>query len=120
MGRKEILTDPQKLKFIEILLIVGAIISAFQLPLEMIWIFMLFVLFSLLYYIYLQREDKSIRVFNFFAVFVATYFSGIFTYLFSVSLLTVTIQYFPYTMVIPIVYYTKLLHFLILIEKTIR
>ena len=108
MGRKEILTDQQKLKFIEILLIVGAILSAFNLPIEMVWIFMLFILVSLLYYLYLQREDKNIRTFNMFAEFVALFFSGIFTYLFGVSVMTVTINYYPYTISIPIIYYIAL------------
>lgn len=108
MERKEILTDKQKLKFVEILLIVGSILSAFNLPLEMVWVFMLFILFSLLYYVYLQRNDKNVKTFNYFAIFVSGYFSGVYTYLFSVSLLTVTIHYYPYTVSIPILYYSVL------------
>lgn len=54
-------TEGQK-KLIEILLIIGSIIVALKLPDNMIWIFMLFVLSSILYFIIIQKNSQFNRL----------------------------------------------------------
>ena len=68
----------QRTKLIEILLIVGSIVAAFKIPTSMIWVFMLFVLFSVLYYILLIQKEKDFSsLLSFISAFVSASFVGI-------------------------------------------
>lgn len=83
------LTTEQKKKLIEILLLVGAILAAFNLPAGMIWIFMLFAIFSVIYYILLSNgkiqkpEFKSAGYI--FSIIIATAFAGVVTYTLAIN-----------------------------------
>jgi len=87
MGRKFELSIDDKKKIIQVLLIVSAIISAFKIPDEIIWIFMLFILFSLIYYVFLFSDKirENIQTMNFITVFVSSLFSLNFTLIFTIS-----------------------------------
>ena len=85
MVKKEILNDSQKLKFIEILLLVGSIFAAFKIPQELIWLFMLFIFIGLVLYVAIQVGIKSIRWYNLFVYIASLCFSATYTYLFTIS-----------------------------------
>ena len=70
----------EKSKLIEILLIVGALLTAFQLPINLIWIFMLFVILAIVYFILIQHHHKESIVLNLIAFFTSLCFSGIVVY----------------------------------------
>jgi hypothetical protein len=74
------LDKDKKIKLIELLLIVGAILAAFNLPPQHILLFMLFVLFSIWYYIEVQTGNETGLILTIIAAFVATSFVGIITY----------------------------------------
>jgi len=81
------LDKSQKTKLIEILLIVGSIVAAFKIPASLIWIFMLFVLCSILYYIVIQKEGENISFISIISAFISGSFVGIIIYNFAVSLM---------------------------------
>jgi len=54
----------EKSKLIEILLIVGALLETLQLPKNLIWIFMLFVIFAIVYFISIQHHHKESIILN--------------------------------------------------------
>jgi len=75
----------EKSKLIEILLIVGALLVALQLPKILIWIFMLFVIFAIVYFISIQHHHKESIILNIIAFFTSLCFSGIVAYLLAFS-----------------------------------
>ncbi len=59
MNKQFIFKKAQKIKLIEILLIVGSLIAAFKLPTNMVWVFMLFAICSIIYYIFIQTPIRK-------------------------------------------------------------
>jgi hypothetical protein len=57
LGLAFTLDIPQKLKLIEILLIVGALLSALILPESLLIIFMFFIIFSIIYFVHIQQKN---------------------------------------------------------------
>ena len=98
------LSIAQKTKLIEILLIVGSIIAAFKLPINLIWMFILFVIFSILYYILIQnnllKKGLLSRLISF---LVASLFSGVLIYHFVISLAQQL--YPPYKLLIYLIFF---------------
>lgn len=78
----------QRTKLIEILLIVGSIVAAFKIPTKMLWLFMLFVLLSILYYILIQKEKDFSNLLDVTSIFVSASFVGIVIYNFAISLIS--------------------------------
>jgi hypothetical protein len=78
----------QRTKLIEILLIVGSIVAAFKIPTKMLWLFMLFVLLSILYYILIQKEKDFSKLLDVTSIFVSASFVGIVIYNFAISLIS--------------------------------
>ncbi len=73
------LGQDQKMKLIELLLIIGSILSMFTIPKELIYIFMLFLIFCIFLYVLsnskkLRDKDKVLNIFNF---LIAITFSGL-------------------------------------------
>ncbi len=93
----------QKMKLIEILLIVGSILAAFKIPSDMIWLFMIFILFSILYYIHIQQ--KKVGHLELTSIFVSASFVGIITYNFAVSVITAAPNYFDFWIIVTLIYY---------------
>jgi hypothetical protein len=87
MRRGEILTDKQKLKLLEVLLIVGSILAAFKIPDNLIWFFLLFILAGIMLYAALQTGIRSFGWYNLIVFLASISFSAIFTFLFSVSII---------------------------------
>ena len=88
----------QRTKLIEILLIVGSIVAAFKIPTSMIWLFMLFVLFSILYYILLIQKEKDFSsLLSLISAFVSASFVGIVIYNFAISLISTYLKDFVIT-----------------------
>ena len=85
MVRKELLEDEQKLKFIEVLLIVGAILSALNIPMNMVWYLMLFIMAGLFIFVNIQAGIKNIHLYNYYVGITSLCFSAVFTYLFASS-----------------------------------
>ncbi len=84
-----ILDDSRKEKLIEILLIMGSILAAFNLPKDLIWLFMFFLLMSVMYFIYLK--EPKMKKFNSFLLFISVLISfsfiGVVIYNFAISLI---------------------------------
>ncbi|MCX6667934.1 MAG: hypothetical protein NTV74_06860 [Euryarchaeota archaeon] len=104
------LTNKQKSNLIEVLLIVGSILSALQLPKNLIWIFMLFVISSIVYFILIQKEIKGYKLSDYLlVVFVSLCFSGIVSYELGFSIgIMLSSQYIIITYFVTIVYYLLL------------
>ena len=96
MGVKIQLDIDQRTKLIEILLIVGSIIVAFKIPTSMIWLFMFFVLFSIVYYILNLQEEKG-PIMGTLSVAISASFVGIIIYNFAVSLISTYLKDFIIT-----------------------
>ncbi len=79
-----------KEKLIEILLIIGSILAAFgypEFPVDLVWIFMLFLLMSISYYIFLQSPKKNPKLMLFISAFISLMFSSIIVYNIATSLI---------------------------------
>lgn len=71
------LVDEDKLKLIEILLIVGSILVAFKfLPDSMVWIFLLFVVVAIALFIKLKKGSKKNFYYNLNVAIASMCFSG--------------------------------------------
>ena len=79
----------QKAKLIELLIIIGALIFAFKIPEEINWIFLIFIGFSVPYFIIIQKEKDKIKEYmiliNFLSVIVSVSFSSILAYSMAVA-----------------------------------
>ena len=104
MGVKIQLGIDQRTKLIEILLIVGSIIVAFKIPTSMIWLFMFFVLFSIVYYILNLQEEKG-PIMGTLSVAISAFFVGIISYNLGISLITGNPEYALIYEVLTIIYY---------------
>lgn len=80
----------QKLKLVELLLIVGSLMTAFQLPTDLRWMFPIFALFSILYHI--SIESKKEQVLSMSAVMISISFTGIITYNLGIGIWALTPQ----------------------------
>ena len=107
MGSERLyLERERKIKLIEILLIVGSFLAAFQLPTNMIWIFMIFILFALVYYILIQSGAKeSDAVVRMSAILISFPFIAIVTYNLGVSLVKTFPEISLITMLLVAIYY---------------
>ena len=74
------LNDNDKASLIEILLIVGTLLTALELPLDVIWIFMLFVICSLVYFVSIKSKEKDKSLINLMALLSSLLFSAIVGY----------------------------------------
>ena len=101
------LKQPEKLKLIEMLLIVGSIITAFKAqPDNMATIFMLFLMCSIIYYIYIQRNCAYDHFINLIPLFIAAAFSTLLNINLFMSICTNAFSDFPkITTVLYILYY---------------
>ena len=81
------LDKKSKGKLIEILLIVGSIVAAINLPANMVWIFMLFLLSSIIYYIFLQSPKKNTTSMYFISIFISIMFISIIIFNLIISLI---------------------------------
>jgi len=74
----------QKAKLIELLIIIGTLIFAFKIPEELNFPFLIFLSFSILYFIVIQKKEDAIQEYvtqiNVLAVIVSASFSGILAY----------------------------------------
>jgi hypothetical protein len=69
--------DDDKIKLIEILLIVGSILVAFKfLPDNMVWIFLLFVVLAIALFIKLKEGSEKNKYYNLNVAFASMCFSG--------------------------------------------
>ncbi len=82
------LKQPEKLKLIEMLLIVGSIITAFKAqPDNMATIFMLFLMGSIIYYIYIQSATlQSNSAYNHFINLIPLFIAAAFSTILNVNL----------------------------------
>jgi hypothetical protein len=101
-----VLDDSRKEKLIEILLITGSILTALNLPSEMIFIFTLFLFMSILYYISFRdkRIKNSIYIQAISAV-VSYSFIGVLASIFGISLIRSSPQLADMSIIITIAYY---------------
>ncbi len=49
----------KKLRLIELLLLIGTLSATFNLPKEWTWIYMLFLLLSIVYFVLIQKESQN-------------------------------------------------------------
>lgn len=106
--KKYSLNYKQKLHLAEILLIVGALLSALHLPEQLIWIFMLFVMFSIVYIIIIQQEEKHVKLIGFVSFLLSICFAGILVYHFGYSFgkaIEGSSNYVQITQIITMIYY---------------
>ena len=79
----------QKAKLIELLIIIGALIFTFKIPEEINWIFLIFIGFSVPYFIIIQKEEDGIKEYleliNFLSIIVSVSFSSILAYSMAVA-----------------------------------
>ena len=81
----------QKAKLIELLIIIGALIFAFKIPEEINWIFLIFIGFSVPYFIIIQKEEEEdgikehVELINFLSIIVSVSFSSILAYSMAVA-----------------------------------
>jgi hypothetical protein len=84
-----VLAFKQKQHLAEVLLLVGTLLAVFELPSTLVWIFMFFVIFSVMYITYSmvssQLDRKDARIVDFFALISSLTFSGVVTFHFAVS-----------------------------------
>ncbi len=73
------LDKDQKLKLIELLLIIGTLSATFNLAKDWIWLYMLFALTSIIYFIIIQKDFQNKIFIYIIAIFISTIFSGIIT-----------------------------------------
>lgn len=85
MVRRELLNDKQKLHFIEVLLVVGAILSALNIPVNMVWFLMLFIMAGLFIFVNIQVGIMNVHFYNVYVGLASVCFSAVFTYLFATS-----------------------------------
>ncbi len=101
-----VLDDSRKEKLIEILLITGSILTALNLPSDMIAIFTLFLFAAILYYISFRdkRVKNSAYIYAVSAV-VSYSFIGVLTSIFGINLIRSSPQLADLSIVMTIVYY---------------
>lgn len=88
------------------LLIVGALLSALQPPISMVWIFILFVFSAIVYYIVIHQEHTNNLPTNVFAILCAFFFSAILAYNLGYSLgMVLGLQYLTVVQGIAWLYY---------------
>jgi len=75
------LKDKDKTKLIEILLIVGGILGVFKLPVQMLPLFIVFLLFSIMYYISLHSKHWRRKFYKLSSIVVSLTFSGVASYI---------------------------------------
>jgi len=74
--------DDQRLQLIQLLLLIGALLAAFNLVKDWIWLYSFFALFSIIYFIIIQKpihsegQKHSISLVSF---IIALFFSGVLT-----------------------------------------
>lgn len=83
------LDNKQKVKLIELLLLISSILVAFKLPSDLIPLFMMFVLFSIVYWIILQKD--TIRTVNSVSTMVKHIFPSMISFFF--VLIVTSIQF---------------------------
>ena len=86
------LTPTQKIKLIEILLIVGAILAGFKLTDRLFYFFMLFVLVSIVYFIQIQGKIRNKISLFIFSGLISFSFVGIVSYNFFIALYNNTVN----------------------------
>ena len=75
------LEDEDKLKLIELLLVVGSILVAFKfLPDNVVWVFLLFVVLAIFVFIGLKKGVKKNIYYNLVVVFSSLFFSATLAY----------------------------------------
>jgi len=85
---------------------VGTLLSALQLPINMIWIFILFVICAIIYFILIQKELEASIGINIIVASISLCFSGIIASELGIYLgLVVGYQYIVITMIVVIFYY---------------
>lgn len=95
----------QRTKLIEILLIVGSIVAAFQISTNVIWFFMFFVLFAILYYIFLiQKENDVSPLLSLLSCVVSASFVGIVIFNMASSLISTYLMDITYGFVPSVVF----------------
>lgn len=76
------LEDNQKLPLIELLLVIGSLLAGFNLEKSWIWMYPLFALFSILYFIIIQKpiqNENQKHAILFVSFIIAVFFSGLLT-----------------------------------------
>ena len=100
------LNERDKSSLIEILLIVGTLLSALSLPLNLIWIFVFFIICAILYFIFLKSKERDDILINWMALFSSLFFSGIISYELGFGLaLVFGSKYLILAQIMAIVYY---------------
>jgi hypothetical protein len=89
MPRKELLKDKDKTKFIELLILVGSILTVLNPPPEMIYLLLLAILISLFLYVGLKAGIKKIFWYNVNVAFLSAFLSGVFTFHISMSVVKI-------------------------------
>jgi len=75
------LEDPDKIKLIELLLVVDTILVAFKfLPDNFVWIFILFVVMAIVLFIKLKKGTEKNRYYNLNVAVASLFFSGTLSY----------------------------------------
>ena len=105
-GKIPPLDDSRKEKLVEVLLVMGSILAAFTLPQSLIWMFMIFILMSILYLIFFKEPNmKGSNLFLVISAFVSFTFIGIVVYNFGVSLINSYPQFAYIYLILTILYY---------------
>ena len=96
----------QKVNLLEMLLIVGSIIAAFQLPSSMIWMFMFFAFMAILYYISLQAgENLRTTYMKSVSILTSASFVGVLSFQFGVSVINTFPNYVIPFLILTFIYY---------------
>ena len=90
-------SEAQKIRLIELLLLIGTLLAAFNLVKDWIWMYLVFALFSIIYFIIIQKPNRSKGqkdAISAISLIVAVFFSGILTGTLFISIPKAILPYF--------------------------